>query len=175
MLTPIMSLHLATVAPAAVLGAYLMLRSKGTPLHRLLGKIYMALMMITALLSCLFAAVGPQVLGHFRPDSLAVVARAVFCAAYIAAKKHNVTAHKGNMIGVYVGGILVAGLFTLTSATCISCSSANQTSELCLYSALSRIRQKDPRRHNSTLRPLISPSKTILHTSASIDRISATA
>ncbi len=116
MLTPIMSLHLATVAPAAVLGAYLMLRSKGTPWHRLLGKIYMSLMMITALLSLLIpAAVGPQVLGHFGMIHLLSLL-VLYCVprAYIAAKKHNVTAHKGNMIGVYVGGILVAGLFTLT-------------------------------------------------------------
>ena len=107
---------LATVAPAAVLGAYLMLRSKGTPWHRLLGKIYMSLMMITALLSLLIpAAVGPQVLGHFGMIHLLSLL-VLYCVprAYIAAKKHNVTVHKGNMIGVYVGGILVAGLFTLT-------------------------------------------------------------
>ena len=115
MLTPVMSFHLATVAPAAVLGAYLTLRSKGTPLHRLLGKIYMALMFTTALLSLLIpATVGPQVLGHFGIIHL-LSFLVLYCvpSAYIAAKAHDVTAHRGHMIGVYVGGILVAGLFTL--------------------------------------------------------------
>ena len=65
MLTPIMSAHLFTVLPAALLGAYLMLNPKGTPVHRLLGKVYMVLMLTTATLSLLIpATVGPQLVGH---------------------------------------------------------------------------------------------------------------
>lgn len=61
MLTPIMSAHLFTVLPAALLGAYLMLKPKGTPVHRLLGKVYMVLMLTTATLSLLIpATVGPN-------------------------------------------------------------------------------------------------------------------
>ena len=152
MLTPIMSLHLATVAPAAVLGAYLMLRSKGTPLHRLLGKILHGTDDDYGAAFFAYSCRGrPSGFGSLRSDSLAVVARAVFCAQRLhRSEKHNVTAHKGNMIGVYVGGILVAGLFTLTPGRYLhQLLFANQTSELCLYSALSRIRQKDPR-HDTT-------------------------
>ena len=66
LLTSIVKLHLATVAPAAMLGIYLMFWAKGTKPHRLLGKIYMTLMLITALTSMFIpAAVGPQFLGHF--------------------------------------------------------------------------------------------------------------
>jgi uncharacterized membrane protein len=55
-----MSAHLFTVLPAALLGAYLMLKPKGTPVHRLLGKVYMVLMLTTATLSLLIpATVGP--------------------------------------------------------------------------------------------------------------------
>ena len=115
MLTPVISLHLSTVAPAAVIGAYLLLRGKGTPLHRLLGKAYMVLMLATALLSLLIpAAVGPQFLGHFGAiHLLSLVVLYSVPGAYIAARKHNVAAHSSHMIGVYVGGVLVAGLFTL--------------------------------------------------------------
>ena len=115
MLTPVISLHLATVAPAALIGAYLLLRAKGTPLHRLLGKAYMVLMLATALLSLLIpAAVGPQFLGHFGAiHLLSLVVLYSVPGAYIAARKHNVAADSSHMIGVYVGGILVAGLFTL--------------------------------------------------------------
>ena len=115
MLPPVMSLHLATVAPAAVIGAYLLLRTKGTSFHRLLGKAYMALMLATALFSLFIpATVGPQVLGHFGAIHLLSLV-VLYCvpSAYIAARKHKVAAHKGHMVGVYVGGILVAGLFTL--------------------------------------------------------------
>ena len=66
MLTPMMTLHLATVAPAAMLGTYLIFRAKGTATHRLPGKIYMTLMLITALASLFIpAAVGPQFMSHF--------------------------------------------------------------------------------------------------------------
>jgi len=52
--------HLATIVPAAFIGAYLLLRQKGTPGHRLLGKIYMLLMMITAVITLFITAeVGP--------------------------------------------------------------------------------------------------------------------
>jgi uncharacterized membrane protein len=114
-LTPVISLHLATVTPAAVIGAYLLLRAKGTPFHRLLGKAYMVLMLTTALLSLLIpAAVGPQLLGHFGAiHLLSLLVLYSVPGAYIAAKKRNVPAHKSHMIGVYVGGVLVAGLFTL--------------------------------------------------------------
>tara|TARA_B100000161_G_C33375993_1_gene335625 strand:+ start:160 stop:585 length:426 start_codon:yes stop_codon:yes gene_type:complete len=115
LLTSIVKLHLATVAPAAMLGIYLMFWAKGTKPHRLLGKIYMTLMLITALTSMFIpAAVGPQFLGHFGwIHLLSILVIVSVPKAYLAAKRHDVTGHKFAMIGVYIGGILVAGLFTL--------------------------------------------------------------
>ena len=115
MLTPIMTLHLATVAPAGALGTYLMFWAKGTRLHRMLGKIYMVLMLITALSSLFIpAAVGPQFLNHFGAiHLLSLVVLISVPRAYFAAINHNVISHKFAMAGVYFGGILVAGLLTL--------------------------------------------------------------
>jgi len=115
MLTPIMSAHLFTVLPAALLGTYLILRPKGTPSHRLLGKVYMILMLTTAALSLLIpAAVGPQLVGHLGLiHILSFVVLFSVPRAYFAARNHNLVQHKIAMIGVYVGGILVAGGFTL--------------------------------------------------------------
>lgn len=115
MLTPIMSAHLFTVLPAALLGTYLILRPKGTPCHRLLGKVYMILMLTTAALSLLIpAAVGPQLVGHLGLiHILSFVVLFSVPRAYFAARNHNLVQHKIAMIGVYVGGILVAGGFTL--------------------------------------------------------------
>ena len=89
--------------------------AKGTKPHRLLGKIYMTLMLITALTSMFIpAAVGPQFLGHFGwIHLLSILVIVSVPKAYLAAKRHAVTGHKFAMIGVYIGGILVAGLFTL--------------------------------------------------------------
>ena len=116
MLTPMMTLHLATVMPAAILGSYLIFWAKGTPAHRLLGKVYMVLMLITATASlCIPSTVGPQILGHFGwIHLLSLLVLVSVPKAYFAAKNHDVSAHKSAMAGVYFGGVWVAGLFTLT-------------------------------------------------------------
>lgn len=109
-------LHLASVVPAFFLGAFLMISKKGTSRHRRLGKIYMLLMMLTALISlCMPAQVGAAWLNHFgliHGFSLLVLYSVP--AAYIAARNHDVSRHRNNMIGVYVGGILLAGAFAFT-------------------------------------------------------------
>jgi hypothetical protein len=48
--TQLAYLHLATVLPAFAIGAFQLIRRKRTPSHKLLGKIYMVLMLVTALL-----------------------------------------------------------------------------------------------------------------------------
>ncbi len=56
-------LHLATVVPAFLIGGLQFLRRKGTPTHRLLGKVYMACMLATGLITLAMPAhVGPQFL-----------------------------------------------------------------------------------------------------------------
>ncbi|MDC9721103.1 MAG: DUF2306 domain-containing protein [Gammaproteobacteria bacterium] len=59
-------IHLALIAPAPFLGGYLLLRKKGTPKHRQLGKIYMLLMFSSALISLFMPAhIGPQFVWHW--------------------------------------------------------------------------------------------------------------
>ena len=107
--------HLATVLPAAVLGAWLLLRPKGSPMHRLLGKAYMSLMLVTALITLFIEAqVGPQFLSHFGAiNLLSVLVIYSVPRAYFAAKAGDHRTHRSNMLGVYLGGILIAGAFTL--------------------------------------------------------------
>lgn len=108
-------LHLATVVPAFLLGTWLLLARKGTPIHRALGKVYMALMLLTASVTLFMPAqVGPTLREHF--GFLHLLSLLVFfCvpAAFFAARRGDVWTHAGNMIGVYVGGILIAGSFAL--------------------------------------------------------------
>ncbi len=115
MMTTMMSAHLATVVPGALLGTYLMLRPKGTAPHRTLGKIYMGLMLVTATCSLFIpAAVGPQVLGHFGAiHLLSLLVLYSVPMAYFAARRHAVVPHKLAMAGVYFGGVLIAGGFAL--------------------------------------------------------------
>ena len=60
------------------------------------------------------ARVGPTLFNHFGFIHLfAVLILYSVPSAYFAIKKGNVKKHSGNMIGLYVGGLLIAGSFTL--------------------------------------------------------------
>jgi len=106
--------HIVTVVPCIFLGAYLFMRSKGTPSHKLLGKIYMTLMFLTALITLFMPAhVGPQFLGHFGFIHLfSFLTLYTVPTSIIAIKKGDVRRHKIKLTILYVGAIVIAGGFT---------------------------------------------------------------
>jgi uncharacterized membrane protein len=105
--------HLATVIPAFGIGALQLLKRKGTPSHKRLGRIYMMLMLATALITLAMPAqVGPQFLQHFGfIHAFSLLALLSVPTAYFAARRGNLNTHRAAMIGLYVGGILIAGAF----------------------------------------------------------------
>ena len=109
-------LHLATIVPAFLLGTFLLLRRKGTPTHKLLGRVYLLLMIVTGLTTLFMPAqVGPRFLGHFGFIHLfSLLALYSAPSAYLAARRGDIKSHRGSMIGLYVGGILIAGAFAFS-------------------------------------------------------------
>lgn len=112
-------IHFATVIPALLLGLWLLwLSFKGSAAHRSAGLVYVLLMYTTAF-SALFIpnAVGPGVqLGplQFGFIHLFIVLTTVgLTRAMLAIRRGDVRQHGKSMRGVYVGGLLIAGLFTL--------------------------------------------------------------
>ncbi|QXP66749.1 DUF2306 domain-containing protein [Polaribacter sp. AHE13PA] len=112
----LMYAHLITVVPCVFIGAYLLAVKKGTPFHRNLGKTYMLLMMITAVITLFMPAyVGPQFLNHFGLIHLfSFLTLYSIPTAIIAIKKKQIKKHKLKMIFLYVGAIVIAGGFTFT-------------------------------------------------------------
>lgn len=110
----LMHLHLATVIPCFFIGTLLLLIKKGTSIHKNFGRIYMVLMLFTALVTlCMPAVVGPQFIGHFGWIHLfSFLTLYTVPTAYTAIKKGNVRAHKRKMILLYFGAIIIAGGFT---------------------------------------------------------------
>lgn len=106
-------IHLGTVFPAFLLSTYLLLSRKGTGLHKRLGKLYMLLMLITAIVTLFMSAeVGPTLFNHFGFIHLfSFLVLYTMPSAYFAAKKSNIKKHKLSMIGLYYGGLLIAGAF----------------------------------------------------------------
>lgn len=107
--------HLFTVLPCVPLGAYLLIAQKGDTLHRLLGKVYMVLMMVTATITLFMPAlVGPQFLNHFGWIHLfSLLTFWTVPTALIAAKNHQIKKHKRKMFLLYFGALTIAGGFTL--------------------------------------------------------------
>ena len=108
--------HLAVVVPAFALGTFLMLNRKGTGRHRVMGRIYLVLMGTTAIVTLLMPArVGPQFFGHFGYiHLLSLLTLVTVPTAYYAALTHNVRLHSRNMIGLYFGGLILAGAFAFS-------------------------------------------------------------
>ena len=109
-------LHLGSLVPAFVIGSYLLLNRKGTPVHKFLGKIYMGLMLFTAFITLFMEAlVGPKFLNHFGFLHLLILfVLYTVLTAYRAIRVGNSKLHKRKMVGLYVGALLVAGVFTLS-------------------------------------------------------------
>jgi len=101
-------LHLATVIPALPLGAYVLARRKGDRLHRMLGRIWAMLMLLTAASS--FGL--HYVTGGFSPiHLLSALVLASVPLAVRNARRGNIAAHRRAMTIVYAS-LVIAGFFT---------------------------------------------------------------
>ena len=111
----LMFIHLATVTPCLIIGAYLLLFQKGTNKHRRIGKVYLALMFFTAIISLFLPAhVGSQFLHHFGWIHLfSLLTIYTVPTGILAIKKGNMKSHKIKMILLYFGALIIAGGFTL--------------------------------------------------------------
>lgn len=105
-------LHLATVLPAFALGTWLIFFStKGAPYHRRLGMIYLALMTVTAVAAFFIRSINR---GGLSPIHLFVPLTlfSVFGALW-SVRRGNIRGHRAAMLGLYFGGLLIAGGLTL--------------------------------------------------------------
>lgn len=105
-------IHVAAVIPAALLGPYMFWARKGTPVHWLLGKVWLGLMVVAALSSFFIHTIN-FFLGLSPIHLLSAYVLYGSWQAIATARAHRIREHKLNVIGMYVGGIVVAGGFTL--------------------------------------------------------------
>jgi len=76
----------------------------------------MVLILATGLITLAMPAeVGPRFLNHFGfIHAFSALALYSVPAAYIAIRRENIKAHRANMVGLYAGGILIAGAFAFS-------------------------------------------------------------
>jgi uncharacterized membrane protein len=110
------TLHVFTVVPAFLLGTWLIFFSrKGARYHRAIGYVYLILMTITSIAALFVHTLMPNgpffgfsPIHLFVPLTLSGVVGALYYA-----RRHNIRAHRRSMLGVYIGGLLIAGSLTL--------------------------------------------------------------
>ena len=99
-------IHVASVLPTIPLGGYLLLAPKGTPRHRLLGKVWLVLMLVTAT-----SAIFIQTTGSFSWIHLFVPL--TFHAAWKVmdtARKGQIAAHKRHLVTTYLTALMLPGV-----------------------------------------------------------------
>lgn len=99
-------IHVATVLPAIPLGGYVLLTRKGTPRHRLLGKIWLMLMLVTAT-----SAIFIQSSGGF--SFIHIFVPVTFHAAWktiATARKGDIAAHKKHLVITYLAALMIPGI-----------------------------------------------------------------
>ena len=107
---PAVHIHLAATILALALGGFMLIRRKGTISHRLFGWIWVALMLTAAISS--FWVTGQD--GQYSPiHGLSLFVLAVVPAAVYAARRRRVSTHRRAMIGLFIGALVIPGLFTL--------------------------------------------------------------
>ncbi|NBP26811.1 MAG: hypothetical protein EBU74_04085 [Betaproteobacteria bacterium] len=106
--TPIIILHTLAATSAVGVGAALLLKRKGTFNHRLFGWIWVLLMASVALLSF-----GIQRNGFSWIHLLSIFTLVMLIVGVRNARKHKVMQHGKTMKGIYLGALVITGLFTL--------------------------------------------------------------
>jgi len=110
--------HLATIAAALALTPVMLLRRKGTRLHRVLGYVWTTAMVLTAGESLTFkTGAAPGSHGVFTGDIspihiLSLVVLVMVPRLVLAARRHDIVAHRRGVRGIVIGAILIAGFFT---------------------------------------------------------------
>ena len=104
----VLIIHLITVIPAVPLGIYVFLTPKGTLRHKMAGRVWAMLMIITAIDSFWIkssnGSIGP--IHVFSVISLVSITRAM-----IAIRRGDIATHERAMMGSFIG-LLVAGVFS---------------------------------------------------------------
>lgn len=102
-------IHVAAAVLALVVGAVIILLPKGTGFHRTLGWSWVAAMIVVAVTSVVMIVdtrTGINPLHVFT--ALTVIS---LWAALTGIRRGDVRRHAGSMIGLYIGGLIIAGFF----------------------------------------------------------------
>ena len=101
--------HLAAAVSALLLGIVMLMRRKGTASHKALGRTWVALMLTVALSSLWI----PRFLHFTWIHSFTLLTLVSIPLAIYRIRTGDVEGHARTMKGLFIGGLVIAGIFTL--------------------------------------------------------------
>ena len=107
---PAIQVHVVAALTALAIGIVLLIGVKGNRLHRTLGWTWVLAMATTAISSFFIHQINPGGLSLIH--ALSGWTLVGLPMAVHAARRHRVEAHRRAMTGMFVGGLVVAGLLT---------------------------------------------------------------
>jgi uncharacterized membrane protein len=112
---PAVIIHLMFALAASVLGGVQLATTKGTRAHRILGYIWVAAMIVICLTSFGIKEVMPNgMFGGYSPNHLlSLFVLVQLTRGIYFAKNQNIKMHRRCMLYTYIGGLVIAGVFTL--------------------------------------------------------------
>jgi uncharacterized membrane protein len=109
--SPAIQVHAFAAMTAFTLGVIQLGAAKATLPHRTLGWIWVALMLIVSITA--FFIHQLRLWGPWSPiHLLAIFTLVMLPVGVLAAHRHAVERHRRTMIGIFVGALVIAGLFT---------------------------------------------------------------
>lgn len=109
--SPVIQVHAFSAMTALGLGIVQLAAPKGTLPHRTIGWTWVTLMTVLAVTSFWIHTI--RLFGPFSPiHLLSIFTLVMLPIAVLRAHRHEVPQHRKAMIGLFVGALLVAGLFT---------------------------------------------------------------
>ncbi|MEZ5870706.1 MAG: DUF2306 domain-containing protein [Nitratireductor sp.] len=109
--SPAIQIHAISAIAALILGGLILFRRKGGPAHRLLGRVWVFVMFIVCATAFFIHEI--RFWGDWSPIHLLAVSTPLMLARAIwLARNHRISAHRKTMQSIYLGALVLAGLFT---------------------------------------------------------------
>jgi len=110
--SPAIQLHASAATAAFVLGIVQLSAPKGTMPHRMIGWVWVALMLAVSVSAFWIHAL--RLWGPWSPiHLLAIFTLIMLPIAVLHARRHRIVAHRIAMISIFFGALVIAGAFTL--------------------------------------------------------------
>lgn len=106
----VVQVHLVGAVTAFLIGAILLRGVKGTGLHRTLGYTWVVAMAVTAISTFFMTGLNGNSYSFIHGLSAWTVIALPMAVA--AARRRDFKSHRKNMTGMFVGGLVIAGLFS---------------------------------------------------------------